>query len=38
MYSLKAHLLDATNAYVSLKLDKKIYMEIPEGVDPNSYD
>lgn len=37
-YNLKAHLLDATNAYVGSKLDKQIFMEIPEGVDPKSYD
>jgi hypothetical protein len=38
MYGLKAHLLDATNAYVGSKINKQIYMEIPEGVDPNSHD
>jgi hypothetical protein len=37
-YGLTAHLLDATNAYVGSKIDKQIYMEIPEGVDPNSHD
>jgi hypothetical protein len=26
------------NAYVGLKIDKQIYMEILEGVDPNSHD
>jgi hypothetical protein len=36
-YGLKAHLLDTTNAYVGSKIDKQIYMEIPEGVDPDSY-
>jgi hypothetical protein len=38
IYGLKAHLLDATNAYVGSKIDKQIFMEIPEGVDPDSYD
>jgi transposase InsO family protein len=37
-YGLKAHLLDATNAYVGSKIDKQIYMEIPEGIDPKSHD
>jgi hypothetical protein len=32
------HLLDATNAYVGSKIDKQIYMEIPEVVSPNSHD
>jgi hypothetical protein len=36
-HGLKAHLLDATNAYVGSKIDKQIYMEIPEGVDPKSH-
>ena len=31
-YGLTAHLLDATNAYVGSNIDKKIYMELPEGV------
>jgi hypothetical protein len=38
MYGLKAHLLDTMNAYVGSKIDKQIFMEIPEGVDPNSHD
>jgi hypothetical protein len=38
MYGLKAHLLDAINTYVGLKINKQIYMEILEGVDPNSHD
>jgi N-acetylneuraminic acid mutarotase len=38
MYGLKAYLLDTTNAYVRSKINKQIYMEIPEGVDPNSHD
>jgi hypothetical protein len=38
MYGLKAHLLDATNAYVGSKIDKQIFMEIPEGIDPRSHD
>jgi hypothetical protein len=38
MYGLKAYLLDAINTYVRLKIDKQIFMEIPEGVDPNSHD
>jgi hypothetical protein len=37
-YGLQAHLLDATNAYVGSKIDKQIYMEIPEGIDPKSHD
>lgn len=32
MYRLTAHLLDATNAFVGLKLDKQIYMEVPKGL------
>jgi hypothetical protein len=32
LYGLIAHLLDATNAYVRSKLDKRIVMEIPEDV------
>jgi hypothetical protein len=37
-YGLKAHLLDATNAYVGSKIDKQIYMEVPEGVNPKSHE
>jgi hypothetical protein len=35
MYGLIAHLLDATNAFVGSKLDKQIYMEVPEGLPKN---
>ena len=35
MYGLTAHLLDATNAYVGSQIDKQIFMEIPEGVEPD---
>jgi reverse transcriptase-like protein len=37
-YGLVAHLLDATNAYVGLRIDKKIYMEIPQGVDRQTHE
>ena len=37
VYGLKAHLLDATNAYVGSKIDKQIFMEILEGIDPKSH-
>jgi hypothetical protein len=32
MYDLIAHLLDAMNAFVGLKLDKEIYIEVPKGL------
>jgi hypothetical protein len=38
VHGLKAHLLDAINAYVGSKIDKQIFIEIPEGVDPKSHD
>ena len=37
-YGLVAHLLDATNAYVGSKIDKQIYMEIPQGVDRQAHE
>jgi hypothetical protein len=30
-----AYLLDTKNIYIGSILDKKIYIEIPEGVNPN---
>lgn len=35
MYGLTAHLLDVKNAYVGSDLDKQIFMEVPEGVNPD---
>jgi hypothetical protein len=32
LYGLVAHLLDAINAYIRSKLNKQIFIEIPEGV------
>ena len=31
-YGLLAHMLDASNAFIGLDLDKPNYMEIPEGL------
>jgi hypothetical protein len=35
IYGLKAHLLDAINVFIGLKLDKQIFMEIPKGLPKN---
>jgi transposase InsO family protein len=38
LYGLKAHLLDATNAYVGSQIDKQIFMEMPQGIDPSTHE
>jgi hypothetical protein len=35
---LVAHILDTTNAYIGSKIDKQIYMEIPQGIDHQIYE
>lgn len=35
MYRLTGHLLDATNVYVGLLVNKQIFMEMPTGVTPD---
>ncbi|KAF7174279.1 hypothetical protein CNMCM6106_008468 [Aspergillus hiratsukae] len=37
IYGLTAHLLDATNAFVGSKVDKEMYMELPEGLDDHGF-
>lgn len=36
-YGMIAHLLDATNAFVGSKIDKEVFMEIPQGLDDHGF-
>jgi hypothetical protein len=36
-YGMIAHLLDATNAFVGSKIDKEMFMEIPQGLEDHGF-